>query len=276
MSGLVNMKLIVGVLMLVATPTVVVSQKSVGWHGLVPLKSTRVEVERILGTFDAKCQCYATQNEVVHVTYAAGRCKGRLAGWNVPADIVLAFTVSPNEKALFSTVENKKADFIKTSDDTFTNYYADARRGIRYSVSWDGFVQDISYVPSIKDNHLRCLGFPLTDGGVTGAYTPYDQFPFHTLDDIISRLAEFSVRLRKESQLKGYVIVYAGRNKKVPRVASFADRARKYLIKELNVNPRAIEAVNGGYREKFTAELYLIPQEWPRPVPSPTMGGVLR
>jgi hypothetical protein len=271
-----NMKLIVGVLMLVATPTVVVSQKSVGWHGLVPLKSTRVEVERILGPFDAKCQCYATQNEVVHVTYATGRCKGRLAGWNVPADRVLAFTVSPNEKALFSTVENKKADFIKTSDDTFNNHYGNARRGIRYSVSWDGLVQKISYVPSIKDNHLRCNGFPLTDGGVTGAYTPYDQFPFDTLDDITSRLGEFSVRLRREPQLKGYVIVYARRNKRMNKVASFASRARRFLIKELYVDPSAVESVNAGYRESFTVELFLVPRDWPRPVPTPSLAGILR
>jgi len=248
-------------------------QDRTGWRGIVPLKSNRTQVERELGSFDRTCECYATATDVVHVKYATGPCTGDLPGWNVPADTVLSITVSPMKKHLFSDVEPKQDQFVKTVDDTFTTYYGDGTRGLRYSVSTSGFVNEISYVPSIQDNHLRCPGFPPTDGGKT-AYVPYQQFSYSTVEDVTSRLGEFAIRLSKSPNYKGYVVVYAGLNKNVAPAAEVQNAVRNYLQKELDLDQKTFQAITGGYREQPTVELFLIPSDWPVPIANPTFGGI--
>lgn len=252
-----------------------VQSEGSGWRGIVPLRSTRAQVERQFGAFDQKCQCYKTKNEFVRVNYATGPCTGDLRGWNVPRGTVLSLTVLPEKMAPFSEWEPNNEVFVKTTDDAFTTYYGNGQRGIRYSVSQSGFVTQISFVPSIKDNHRRCAGFPLTDGGIT-AYSPYDEFTYDSLEDITSRLGEFTIRLQKQLGYKGYIVVYAGRNQKTDGVAAFANKARDYLIKELETRPDTIVAINGGYREQAMVELFLIPSSWPPPIANPTLPGTLK
>lgn len=250
-------------------------EERTGWRGIIPLRSTRTKVERELGAFDLKCQCYKTETEIVHVKYARDRCTGDLPGWNVPADTVLSIEVSPKSSYAFSEFEARKEDFIETRDHSFTTYYGNGNRGIRYSVSSTGVVVSIAYVPSVKDNHLRCPGFPQTDGGIT-AYSPYTEFPFDTLDDITERLGEFVIRLQESPKYKGYIIVYARHDKVMPGVGEFANAARNYSIKQFEMDPKTIEAITGGYREQATVELFLIPSSWPPPVPTPTFGGLAK
>ena len=244
-----------------------------GWRGLIPLKSTRAQVERELGAFDIKCQCYRTESEIVHVDYATGRCTGDLPGWNVPHDTVLRSTISLKKERQFAELETSVDDFVKTVDDTITTHYGNANRGIRYSVSTTGFVTEVNHLPSIKDNELRCPGFPPTDGGIT-SYKPYHEFHYDNLEDLTSRLGEFGVRLSKSPQYKGYVVVYAGINQKAPRVEEVAKAAKTYLLGELEINPEALQVINGGYRETSTVELFVLPIDWPVPVASPHFPGV--
>ena len=248
------------------------TQDEAGWRGIVPLHSTRAQVEQLVGVLDTRCQCYSTETETIRVEYASGPCTGVLAGWNVPVDTVLSLQIFPKKPLLFSEVKIKKEDFITTVDDTVTTYYGDGERGLRYSVTSSGTVASIWYGPSIKQNKLRCAGFPPTDGGIT-AYRPYYVFPFETVDDVKRRLAEFGVRLLNEPRLKGYIIVY-GQRKTVDPVDSFVKSAELYLVEDLNINPNTIQASNGGYREHPTVELFLIPREWPPPIATPTFSSI--
>ena len=245
------------------------------WRGIVPLKSTRTDVERELGHADIACRCYKTDNEIVHVTYATDRCTGDLPGWNVPRDTVVRITVRPLKEIPLSEIEPNTEGFVRTVDDTFTAHYAHGGKGLRYSVSSAGLITSITYLPSVGDNSYRCAGFPLTDGGIT-AYKPYDEFPYDSLEGITSRLGEFTIRLQKQPTYKGYIIVYAGRNKKTDGVANFATRSRDYLINEFQVSAETIVALNGGYRKEPVVELFLIPSAWPPPVPTPTFAGTLK
>ena len=248
------------------------AQDAPGWRGIVPLHSTRAQVEQLVGALDFRCQCYSTEMETIRVEYASGPCIGALAGWNVPADIVLSLQIYPKKPLLFSELKLQKEDFITTVDDTVTTHYGNGEKGLRYSVTSSGTVDSIWYGPSIKQNKLRCPGFPPTDGGIT-AYRPYDEFPLETVDDLKGRLGEFGVRLLKEPQLKGYIIVY-GQHDKIEALDRFVKMAKDYLVEELNINPNAVEASNGGYRESPSIELFLIPRKWPPPIATPTFGRV--
>jgi hypothetical protein len=127
----------------IITAGLIQHQDKTGWRGIAPLTSNRAQVERELGSFDRTCDCYATTTEVVHVKYATGPCTGDLPGWNVPADTVLSITVSPNKKHPFLELEPNQEKFVKTTDDTFTTYYGDGARELRYSVSTSGVVNEI-------------------------------------------------------------------------------------------------------------------------------------
>lgn len=246
-----------------------------GWRDIIPLRSTRAQVEQVLGVLDRRCQCYATEDEIVRVSYSRGPCKGDEAGWNVPADTVLSLHVTLKTPLPFSEMKFRKEDFIKTVDDTVTSHYGNGEKGLRYAVSSSGNVESVWYGPSVKDNHLRCPGFPFTDGGIT-AYAPYYQFPYERADDVTGRLGEFGIRLLKDSQLKGYVIVYGTPHNKQNATAKLVKIAKDYLIEELGVSSDSFAAINGGYREDPTVELFLIPRAWPPPVSTPTLGGFSR
>src|SRR5689334_18045352 len=73
------------------------TQGTPGWRAIVPLQSTRAQVEQILGTLDMRCECYSTETETIRVEYASGPCKGALPGWNVPADTVLSLQIYPKK-----------------------------------------------------------------------------------------------------------------------------------------------------------------------------------
>jgi hypothetical protein len=250
------------------------SQDGSGWRGIEPLHSTRAQVEQLVGVLDLRCQCYSTEMETIRVEYASGPCAGALAGWNVPADTVLSLEIYPKKPLLFSELKLQKEDFIATVDDTVTTYYGNGEKGVRYAVTSSGTIASVWYGPSIKQNKLRCAGFPTTDGGVT-AYKPYYEFQYETIQDV-ERLGEFGVRLGKERRFKGYVIIYRARDKKSDSIENLMMAAKNYLIEELNVDSNMLEIINGGYREAPTVEVFLLPSTWPRPIATPTFAGALK
>lgn len=119
---------------------------------------------------------------------------------------------------------------------------------------------------------MRCAGFPPTDGGIT-AYTPSYRFSYETLEHVQEGLGEFGVRLLKAREFKGYAVVYATPSQKKDLTAKVVSGVRKYLLDEPGVELKSVEIIEGGYREEPTVELFLIPREWPRVVPTPTLGG---
>jgi hypothetical protein len=74
---------------------------SEGWRGIVPLRSTRADVERELGEpIDDLKSLYDTGKERVSVFYQQVRCptggqEGPQRGWDVPVGTVLRISVSP-------------------------------------------------------------------------------------------------------------------------------------------------------------------------------------
>jgi hypothetical protein len=50
-----------------------------------------------------------------------------------------------------------------------------------------------------------------------------------------------------------------------------AERARKYLINRRGMQLKEIDIIDGGYREQFEIELYLLPRDVDPPTPYPTV-----
>src|SRR5580765_6270655 len=86
------------VLFLVGLP--LSSMQNKGWQGIIPLHSTRTDVERLLGPpkTGGSVSIYGTRTGLVEIDYASAPCKGRVLGWNVSTDTVLEISVAPQSE----------------------------------------------------------------------------------------------------------------------------------------------------------------------------------
>ena len=139
-----------------------ISPQAQQWREIVPLHSTRADVERLLGPSDGKVQgTYKFENEVVTIQYSEDPCnKDNHQDWNVPPDTVINITVSPRSGILFADMPIDKTK-LKKEEDPRSSYisYINEEEGITYVVSVIGTIAYVNYGPKAKDNHLRC---PLT------------------------------------------------------------------------------------------------------------------
>ena len=168
-----------------------------GWAGIVPLHSTRADVEAKLGQPSGACKCrYETSNEAVVVDYAKGPCKGSPHGWNVPAGTVLQITVFPKSKLSIAQSGLNEKEYARSEGvGEIAVYYTSVQEGLKYSVH-AGEVHSISYIPSRRDINLRCKGFPDYEGGVR-EYQPYAAFSAKA-QMIEQRLEEFGAAVGDE------------------------------------------------------------------------------
>lgn len=240
------------------------------WNGIVPLHSTRTDVERRLGSSEDTCRClYRTADETVFVEYATGLCEGPVYGWEVPADTVLQFTVTPRAERQFSELGLDESRFVIRSETPTAKIYTDAREGVTYFVQ-HGILTNVRYIPSTNDARFRCEGFPAYDGGVT-QYRPYFNFTRKTETDTAAYLDQFAFQLSAEGTWDGYIIAYAGKVSERGEAKAMAERAKAYLVNKRSISPRRVTAIDGGFRETAEMELYLIRHTMPAPTPTPTL-----
>jgi len=136
------------------------------WNGIVPLKSTRADVEKLLGLppQDNKgkdAAIYKTKDGKVFVLYSTGPCKIKPSrGWNVPESTVISVSVYPDAGPKFAELKLDIRKFEKRPDPEALNeiHYLDEIDGIGLTVDTaaDGEVTRFSYFPESKYNYLRC------------------------------------------------------------------------------------------------------------------------
>lgn len=249
------------------------NQEQRGWQGLITLHSTRAEVERQLGFSRDPCNCiYETQNEFIDIDYATDRCKGSLQGWNVPVDTVLTIKLRPKADKKFSELNLDLNKYVKSYDDTMAAYYANNEEGITYAVTESGLVHSITYGPSVRDNALRCAGWPLLSKSQAfmnpRLFDDYSDIPW---PDETGRLDNFAITLQHDPNLIGYIIVYAGRRACINEGKDRALRAKKYLVESRAIPESRVKWIDGGYREELTVVLQPVPSGAPELTASPTV-----
>lgn len=135
------------------------------WRGLLPLKSSRADVERLLGPPTgsvANSYSYETKEEKVRVLYSQGSCEPNLEGqWKVPADIVLAITVFPQTSILVNSLRLDMTIYKRGQEGHPENWvwYVSSETGVMvHAIQKNGGeeVMSTTYRPAKKDEHLRC------------------------------------------------------------------------------------------------------------------------
>jgi hypothetical protein len=247
------------------------------WRGIVPLHSTRVDVERLLGAPEKLGGVsYSLSNGYVFISYSRGPCTGAHGGWNVPQDTVISITevfFEPKPKLVDLKLDESK--YKKERDLHYLSivYYNDEEEGVSIEVNVDiGTVNGITYSPAAKDNYLRCPApAESPDDGIEDS-RKFDEYSNLSFDAEKKRLSDFATQLQLEQNAKGYIIAYAGRHARIGEAQTRADRAKNYLVNERGIDARRVVTLDGGYREELTVELWVRPNGWRAPKASPTIG----
>jgi hypothetical protein len=109
-----------------------------------------------------------------------------------------------------------------------------------------------------------------------------DKFGNVCCEDELARLDNFAVQLQNEPDAQGYIIFYEGRRygycyKYRPRIPRRGEakarvaRIKPYLVETRGFDANRIVVINGGYREEWTAELWIVPKGANPPKPTPTL-----
>jgi len=111
-----------------------------------------------------------------------------------------------------------------------------------------------------------------------------DTFGNICCDDELARLDNFAIQLQNDPEVQGYIIFYGGRRYGSPychstrlRIARRGDaearvaRLKPYLTATRGIDASRIVVINGGYREEWTAELWIIPKGATPPTPTPSI-----
>ncbi len=72
-----------------------------------------------------------------------------------------------------------------------------------------------------------------------------------------TRLAGFARELRNAPDSQGYIVVYGGRCSVGSQALERAERAKEWLINRHGIDASRIVAIDGGYRENLTTEIFV-------------------
>ena len=134
------------------------------WCGIVPLHSTRADVERLLKVKAERCggnAClYDLPDKTVFALYSEEpTCRNNDAktSWKVPRDTVIEISIYFKTPQSFSALDIDVTKYDRVPDKEVHGivYLSDYAQGIRMETSGDT-VREITYYPAKKDDDLRC------------------------------------------------------------------------------------------------------------------------
>lgn len=139
----------------------IIQAQAKDWRGIVPLHSTRADVESLLGppsTDRSEFIFYEFDKERISFHLSRGPCNIEFSPWNVPRDTVISIRVTPKQLC-WNDLKLDMKKYEKKQDDelSYIFHYVDEKEGIRYEVDESGgVVVFIEYFPSALDAKLKC------------------------------------------------------------------------------------------------------------------------
>jgi hypothetical protein len=237
------------------------------WRGIIPLHSTRAEVERLLGqpTMDrSDTVVYEYPGERASIEFSSGPCNVEFSPWNVSRGTVIAIWVTPKLRQLnLADLNLSQKEYVKTRDDHRPQivYYRNESEGIEYSVDEEtGTVGLIKYLPAASDEPLRCPE-PRNLLRETINFAHYSNISFAAEKKILDRFAQQIIRYTSinYASARAYIFAYGAEHRTALDATSRAERAKEYLVKAHHIDADRIETRNAGFRKRQTIELYLVP-----------------
>lgn len=104
----------------------------------------------------------------------------------------------------------------------------------------------------------------------------FDEFGDVNCEDEMARLDMMAVELNNDPTSQGYIIFYGGRSyhgrlARRGESEARASRIKRYLLDNRGINADRVVMINGGYRERWEAEVWIAPFGAQAPTPTPTL-----
>lgn len=121
-------------------------------------------------------------------------------------------------------------------------------------------------------------------GTVPSEARKFDEFADVNCEDEKARLDNFANELQNNPDLQGYIVFYGGKRHQNPtyhnsglvlprrgEAEARVARLKPYMSDSRGIDANRIVVVNGGYREQWAAELWIVPKGANPPTPTPTV-----
>jgi len=234
-----------------------------GWRGIVPLHSTRSDVERLVGSpTESNGLTYSLKTEQVTIYYSTSRCiKGWPYGWDVAPDVVIGITAFQKMKLKVDQLGIDLTSYTKSENaETGRSGYTDKNAGVSIGLKPDGDIDVIEYGPSAKDDYLLCPDAAARKREIERGESAHLRPSLYYFDlspkEEMVRLEFFAEKWERDSpQSNIYVIGYGGREACPDEGINRAKRARDLLIKLLRIPSERIVALDGGRNLAVWVEL---------------------
>ena len=268
------------------------------WRGIVPLHSTRADVERLFGSKVVRCgnsSCiYDLNEEILFVLYATNSdCKNDddTSAWKVPVNTVIELRVAFKKDRPLSELGFDLSKFERVEDNHLPGwiYYLNLEEGVRIEgglvtasgVTYFHSAKDYSLrcpsdkrqsqgkpapKPSTNDEALKCQAEPGAHG--TGSFK-FDEYGAISEDGEKTKLDRLAAHLRLSDWL-GFIITYEGPSTSNKAAYARGERAKAYLM-QTGVDGKRVFVIDGGRREELTIELFTTKPGTLPPSPRPTI-----
>jgi hypothetical protein len=175
---------------------------------------------------------------------------------------VIKLSVEPKVKPKLSVFNLDESRYKKNRDPELPDYtyYTDEENGISVTVNTtEGVVISISYWPTSRENHLRCSGS--SENLEAFGFRPFKfaEYSYISRASERRRLSGFAGLLKRFPSSQGYIVTHVGPGAGVREAQTSAKRAINYLVNNHAINAARLRTVEGGHRETWTIELYIVP-----------------
>ena len=220
------------------------------WRGIVPLKSTRADVERAFGIPKGKSDAisyYKLANEIVVFNFENGGCDsdiGKLGyGWNVPLGTVTSIGVIP--RGLHRLEEYNSANKFKIDDaGAGIVYYTDQSAGLTVE-TFQNRVTLLEHYPQATQESVRC---PRVTECCIDFFPKFDEYANLPFADEKARLDNFVFNLNA-GFWRGTIQVVGPSKKDRQQRLKLAARAKRYLVRERGLESERLLIIDAGFNE---------------------------
>jgi hypothetical protein len=225
-----------------------------GWRGIVPLHSTREDVERLIGSpTESNGITYDLKTERVSIFYSDSACaKGWPYGWNVKRGVVVDIVVYLKIGVSLDQLGIDLTNYTKTTNAQLGGTdYTNKDIGTSIGVRGNGEVEVVQYQPSAKDKKLLCPDAAERERKIESGQSAYTApllyyFSVSPREETV-RLEFFGDKLKEHPpESKIYVIGYAGSEECAAEGIIRAGRVKKQLVAKLRIDRKRIAVMMAG------------------------------
>lgn len=253
------------------------------WRGIIPLRSTRDDVVRLLGlssdTNEIRSR-YSLEKEDVYIVFSTKDDRYNECVKQLPAGTVMHIDITPKAEQQLGElhIDEKRFRKFDPSSPPDLGYmgYVDEEQGIIID-TYKGRVEEILYIASAEDKHLCSSYYEKPEMFIqrfvdfAPSPTKFDEYGDISFEDEKARLDAYAIQLGTQPGAAAYIMVYATPSARASEAIQRGKQAKSYLEKVRRIIPDRVIVVNGGYRKIKSVELWLVPTGAIPPTPTPTI-----